>query len=53
MGLEITIGDGDWGDQIIDRWKRLGRPRIKEHAPYLTHVLTVDLFFIWEWPQVR
>ena len=45
MALELTIGYGDWGEQIIDRWNTLGRPRMKEYAPYLTHVLTVDLFF--------
>jgi hypothetical protein len=45
MGLAFTIGDGDWGEQVIARWKGLGRPRIREHAPYLAHVLTVDIFF--------
>jgi hypothetical protein len=45
LGLELTIGYGDWGEQIVGRWKSLGQPRIREYAPYLTHVLTVDLFF--------
>lgn len=45
MALELTIGHGDWGEQIIDRWNTLGRPRMRDYAPYLTHVLTVDLFF--------
>ncbi len=45
MALELTIGYGDWGEQIIGRWNTLGRPRIRDYAPYVTHVLTVDLFF--------
>lgn len=45
MGLAFIFGDGDWTEQIIARWENLGRPRIREHAPYFTHVLTVDLFF--------
>ena len=45
LGLELTIGYGDWGEQIISRWNSLGRPAIREYAPYFTHVLTVDLFF--------
>jgi len=45
LGLELTIGFGDWGEQIMARWNSLGRPKIRDYAPYLTHVLTVDLFF--------
>ena len=45
LALELTIGYGDWGEQIMARWNSMGRPRVKEFAPYLTHVLTVDLFF--------
>ena len=45
LALELTIGYGDWGEQIMARWNSMGRPRVREFAPYLTHVLTVDLFF--------
>jgi len=45
MGLALTIGDGDWVSEIIARWESFGRPAIREYAPYLIHVLAVDLFF--------
>jgi hypothetical protein len=45
LGVELTIGYGEWGDQIFERWKSLGRPPVRDYAPYLTHILTVDLFF--------
>jgi hypothetical protein len=45
LGLELTIGCGDWGEQIMARWNNVGQPRIRDYAPYLTHVLSVDLFF--------
>ena len=45
LGLELTIGYDDWGEQVMTRWNSLGRPRVRDYAPYLTHVLTVDLFF--------
>ncbi len=45
LGLELTIGYGDWGEQIMARWNYSGRTRIRDYAPYLTYVLTVDLFF--------
>jgi len=45
LGLELTIGYGDWGDQVFARWKSLGQPPIRDFSPYLTYVLTVDLFF--------
>ena len=45
MGLVFTIGDENWSNQIIARWVSLGRPKIRDYAPYFTHVVTVDLFF--------
>lgn len=45
MGLAFTISDEGWVNQIVARWVSLGRPKIRNYAPYLTHVLTVDLFF--------
>lgn len=30
---------------IVDRWKELGEPPLKQFAPYAAHVFTVDLFF--------
>jgi hypothetical protein len=45
MGLAFTISDENWGNQIVVRWQSLGQPKIREYAPYFTHVLTVDLFF--------
>ena len=45
MGLAFTISDEGWANQMIARWVNLGRPKIRNYAPYLTHVLTVDLFF--------
>jgi len=49
MGLALTIIDADWVEQMVARWESLGRPPIREHAPYFTHVLTVNLFFyIWQ-----
>ncbi len=45
MGLALTIIDTGWVEQIVTRWESLGRPPIRDYAPYFTHVLTVDLFF--------
>lgn len=45
LGLELTIGYGEWGDEILARWNAAGLPGIRIYAPYLTHILTVDLFF--------
>ncbi len=45
MGLAFATIDTDWIQQMVARWENLGRPPIREFAPYLTHVLTVDLFF--------
>jgi hypothetical protein len=45
LGLELTIGFSDWGERIMARWNSCGRPKIRDYAPYLAHVLTVDLFF--------
>jgi hypothetical protein len=45
MGLVFTISDENWMNQIIARWQNLGRPKIRDYAPYFTHVVTVDLFF--------
>jgi len=45
LGLELTIGYNDWGETDYARWNSSGRPKIRDYAPYLTHVLTVDLFF--------
>lgn len=45
MGLALTIIDADWVEQMVARWESLGRPPVREYAPYFTHVLTVDLFF--------
>jgi len=30
---------------IIARWKSLGGPALPDFAPYIAHVITVDLFF--------
>jgi len=35
----------EWVEQIIARWRSVGEPNIRNHAPYFTHVLTVDLLF--------
>ena len=45
LGLELTIGYGERGDEILARWNAAGRPSIRTYAPYLTHILTVDLLF--------
>jgi hypothetical protein len=45
MGLAFTISDEALGNQIVNRWQGLGRPGLREYAPYFTHVLTVNLFF--------
>ena len=31
--------------EIIDRWKKVGSPPIREFAPYFRHLFGVDLFF--------
>ena len=32
-------------DKIIDRWRAIGSPPIREFAPYFRHLFGVDLFF--------
>jgi hypothetical protein len=53
MGLVFTISDENWMNQIIARWQNLGRPKIRDYAPYFTHVVTVDLFFCLGWRRAR
>ena len=36
---------GHYQRHIVDRWKRCGRPMLRDFAPYTRHVLRVDLFF--------
>jgi hypothetical protein len=45
LGLTLMMFNGEWVEQIIAHWQSLGQPRIRDYAPYFTHVLTVDLFF--------
>jgi hypothetical protein len=45
LGLTLMMFNEEWVEQIIARWQSLGQPKIRTHAPYFTHVLTVDLFF--------
>jgi len=45
LGLTLMMFNQEWVEQIIARWRGLGQPRIKDFAPYFTHILTVDLFF--------
>jgi hypothetical protein len=45
LGLTLMMFDQEWVEQIIAHWQSLGQPKIRDHAPYFTHVLTVDLFF--------
>ncbi|MFH1462518.1 MAG: hypothetical protein ABIG08_02420, partial [bacterium] len=33
--------------EIITRWRVLGRPSIRKFAPYFTHILIVDLVFLF------
>ena len=45
LGLELTIGFSEWGKQIMARWNNSGWPKLRDYAPFLVHVLTIDLFF--------
>ena len=45
LGLTLMMFNAEWVEQIIARWQSLGQPKIRNYAPYFTHVLTVDLFF--------
>jgi hypothetical protein len=45
LGLTLMMFNQEWVGQIITRWRGLGQPRIRDFAPYFTHILTVDLFF--------
>lgn len=45
VGLSL-IGISPQGQSaVLERWRGLGRPRIRDFAPYFTHVFSVDLFF--------
>jgi hypothetical protein len=45
LGLTLMMFNQEWVEQIIARWRSLGQPKIRDFAPYFTHILTVDLFF--------
>ncbi len=34
-------------EEIVVRWRGAGQPPIRQFAPYFTHVLSVDLFFMF------
>jgi hypothetical protein len=45
FGLSV-LGFPERGQQnVLSRWRSLGKSPVREFAPYLTHVLSVDLFF--------
>jgi hypothetical protein len=45
MGLALMMINDGVVDEIVARWESLGRPLIREYAPYFTHVFTVDMVF--------
>jgi hypothetical protein len=45
LGLTLMVFNQEWVEQIIARWRSQGQPRVRDFAPYFTHILTVDLFF--------
>ena len=34
-------------NEIVTRWQAAGRPSIRQFAPYFTHILSVDYFFMF------
>jgi hypothetical protein len=44
-GLEIMDTPKEISDAAIRRWKLMGRPNVKRFAPYLFHLIRVELFF--------
>jgi hypothetical protein len=45
LGLSLCMMNQEWSEQIISRWEGMGMPKVRDFAPYFTHVLTVDLTF--------
>ncbi len=45
LALGVFALPGDQTLEVVRRWKSLGGPSIREFAPYVAHVLTVDIFF--------
>lgn len=46
-GLALIDASQEFQREIIARWRALGRPSIRTFAPYFTHVLSVDLVFLF------
>lgn len=45
LALDVLGVPDEYQRLAVTRWQAVGRPRLDEFAPYLTHVLKVDLVF--------
>ena len=45
FGLSLIGVSPQFQAEIIKRWRNNGKPKIKDFAPYFTHVFSVDFFF--------
>ena len=46
-GLALIGVSQNFQQEIIARWRALGRPSVRKFSPYFTHVLSVDLVFLF------
>ncbi|OGZ66583.1 MAG: hypothetical protein A3C58_02675 [Candidatus Staskawiczbacteria bacterium RIFCSPHIGHO2_02_FULL_34_10] len=44
-GLSLLGASPQFRAEILFRWQKLGKPLIKDFAPYFLHVFSIDLFF--------
>ncbi len=45
FGLSVLGAAPTFQAQILNRWRKIGKPPITSFAPYFRHVISVDLFF--------
>ncbi len=45
MGMALLGFSADAQASVMARWNETGQPRIREFAPFFSHVVAVDLFF--------
>ncbi len=45
FGLTLVGIPPESFEMVVKRWKSAGKPRIREFAPYFSHVFAVDMFF--------
>src|SRR5206468_400309 len=45
FGLSLLGAASEFQKDVLDRWRKAGKPPISSFAPYFRHIVSVDLFF--------